>query len=56
MTCAQGLLRLLWGGPKLECYGTDYDVILNNKQRKLGELSAGSFTRNSVFLGQEMQI
>ena len=21
MTCAQGLLRLLWGGPKLECYG-----------------------------------
>ena len=20
MTCAQGLLRLLWGGPKLECY------------------------------------
>ena len=22
MTCAQGLLRLLWGGPKLECYGT----------------------------------
>ena len=24
MTCAQGLLRLLWGGPKLECYGTAY--------------------------------
>ena len=22
MTCAQGLLRLLWGGSKLECYGT----------------------------------
>ena len=24
MTCAQGLLHLLWGGggPKLECYGT----------------------------------
>ena len=22
MICAQGLLRLLWGGPKLECYGT----------------------------------
>ena len=22
MTCAQGLLRLLWGGPRLECYGT----------------------------------
>ena len=22
MTCEQGLLRLLWGGPKLECYGT----------------------------------
>ena len=23
MTCAQGLLRLLWGGgPKLECYET----------------------------------
>ena len=25
MTCAQGLLHLLWGGPKLECYGTDCD-------------------------------
>ena len=26
MTCAQGLLRLLWGGggPKLECYGTGH--------------------------------
>ena len=24
MTCAQGLLRLLWGGPKLECYGTEH--------------------------------
>ena len=24
MTCAQGLLRLLWGGLKLECYGTEY--------------------------------
>ena len=24
MTCAQGLLRLLWGGPKLECYGTAF--------------------------------
>ena len=22
MTCAQGFLRLFWGGPKLECYGT----------------------------------
>ena len=22
MTCAQGLLRLLWRDPKLECYGT----------------------------------
>ena len=22
MTCEQGLLRLLWGGPKLECNGT----------------------------------
>ena len=22
MTCVQGLLRLLWRGPKLECYGT----------------------------------
>ena len=30
MTCAQGLLRLLWGGggPKLECYGTDLDVYI----------------------------
>ena len=28
MTCAQGLLRLLWGGgPKLECYGTDHITI-----------------------------
>ena len=27
MTCAQGLLRLLWGGnPKLECYGTDATI------------------------------
>ena len=31
MTCAQGLLRLLWGGgPKLECYGTVY------KRREIG--------------------
>ena len=30
MTCAQGLLRLLWGGggPKLECYGTDCHFAL----------------------------
>ena len=29
MTCAQGLLRLLWGGgPKLECYGTGYRMML----------------------------
>ena len=28
MTCAQGLLRLLWGGgPKLECYGTGDTVL-----------------------------
>ena len=27
MTCAQGLLRLLWGGPKLECYGTGQDRL-----------------------------
>ena len=27
MTCAQGLLRLLWGGPKLECYGTDCNQV-----------------------------
>ena len=28
MTCAQGLLRLLWGGgPKLECYGTGYNKM-----------------------------
>ena len=28
MTCAQGLLRLLWGGgPKLECYGTAGGII-----------------------------
>ena len=26
MTCAQELLRLLWGGPKLECYGTEYNL------------------------------
>ena len=32
MTCAQGLLRLLWGGPKLECYGTgkSYNVTCDN--------------------------
>ena len=28
MTCAQGLLRLLWGGPKLECYGTERHTLL----------------------------
>ena len=29
MTCAQGLLRLLWGGggPKLECYGTAFKLL-----------------------------
>ena len=32
MTCAQGLLRLLWGGPKLECYGTDWAVTELNSQ------------------------
>ena len=30
MTCAQGLLRLLWGGgPKLECYGTGGMVCMS---------------------------
>ena len=31
MTCAQGLLRLLWGGggPKLECYGTEGGTLLS---------------------------
>ena len=28
MTCAQGLLRLLWGAPKLECYGTGCQMCL----------------------------
>ena len=27
MTYAQGLLRLLWGGPKLECYGTESTIL-----------------------------
>ena len=28
MTCAQGLMRLLWGGgPKLECYGTGHCYV-----------------------------
>ena len=27
MTCAQRLLRLLWGGPKLECYGTVHMTV-----------------------------
>ena len=32
MTCAQGLLRLLWGGggPKLECYGTVHMMPITN--------------------------
>ena len=32
MTCEQGLLRLLWGGgggPKLECYGTEFSSSLS---------------------------
>ena len=40
MTCAQGLLRLLWGGPKLECYGTGrcdiikfFSLILTSKKK-----------------------
>ena len=32
MTCAQGLLRLLWGGPKLECYGTENILAHNNRK------------------------
>ena len=35
MTCAQGLLRLLWGGPKLECYGTDYIVEQATRNNKI---------------------
>ena len=38
MTCAQGLLRLLWGGgPKLECYGTEsvaQESNLNGPERE----------------------
>ena len=43
MTCAQGLLRLLWGGgPKLECYGTGTDrrsvIIIRVKVNSKPEL------------------
>ena len=42
MTCAQGLLHLLWGGgPKLECYRTDdittLEVSSAIKSLKLGK-------------------
>ena len=42
MTCAQGLLRLLWGGgPKLECYGTVSEFKDNNVEDiVIGELVA----------------
>ena len=36
MTCAQGLLRLLWGDPKLECYGTGYDLCAGALALTLG--------------------
>ena len=39
MTCAQGLLRLLWGGgPKLECYGTEYGLQTHNIADLIGPL------------------
>ena len=35
MTCAQGLLRLLWGGgPKLECYGTEHRILYPRSANK----------------------
>ena len=37
MTCAQGLLRLLWGGgPKLECYGTVCCAVLFSVKESVG--------------------
>ena len=36
MTCAQGLLRLLWGGPKLECYGTAQSKHLHSQIAQYG--------------------
>ena len=45
MTCAQGLLRLLWGGggAKLECYGT-VQGILKEVRRQFAPIS---YTVNS---------
>ena len=50
MTCAQGLLRLLWGGPKLECYGTDSDDLVW-RRRWFDSTSAATRTFN---LGQRV--
>ena len=38
MTCAQGLLRLLWGGPKLECYGTERYRMIRSKSFETQEV------------------
>ena len=40
MTCAQGLLRLLWGGPKLECYGT---VVVNGRNQIANKILPAQF-------------
>ena len=50
MTCAQGLLRLLWGGgPKLECYGTDSEHSVNRLSDKDSSLT--EFSTVCKFLG-----
>ena len=48
MTCAQGLLRLLWGGPKLECYGTDCGTGLS----KVVRFGKSGYCRNTKILAK----
>ena len=55
MTCAQGLLRLLWGGPKLECYGTENNLAKQRKKiseilRPVGQMTFLNITGNQNFL------
>ena len=50
MTCAQGLLRLLWGGgPKLECYGTGVNTPIHNFDNSL------LFSKNFPSVTREVQ-
>ena len=58
MTCAQGLLRLLWGGPKLECYGTGsgqqylrpYHKFYDTQYHSTVELHLSFFAVTSILL------